>query len=221
MALLTEALTGVAPRLPGLILAQAEGQTGEAAPVAELDLDHAADGAAHAADAAAYGAESSSGMPQLDFSTFPNQIFWLILTILAIYFILSRVALPRIGSVLAERQGTIMNDIAAAEELKLKAQEAEAAYEKALAEARAEANRIAQETRARVQAELDAELAKADAQIRARTAESEAAIAEIRASAVDSVRTVATDVAQDIVAAMGGTADEAEIRAAVAARTGG
>ena len=66
------------------------------------------------------------GMPQLDVSTWPNQIFWLAVTLVAIYFVLTRIALPRIAAVLAERNGTIANDIAAAEELKLKAREAEA-----------------------------------------------------------------------------------------------
>ena len=59
------------------------------------------------------------GMPQLDFSTWPNQIFWLLVTLVVIYLVLSRVALPRIGGVLAERKGTITNDLAAAEELKV------------------------------------------------------------------------------------------------------
>ena len=59
---------------------------------------------------AAHG--SAPGMPQLDFSTFSNQIFWLAVTLVAIYMILSRVALPCIAAVLAERQGTITNDIA-------------------------------------------------------------------------------------------------------------
>ena len=68
-------------------------------------------------------------MPQLDFSHFPNQIFWLVVALVVIYLILSKVALPRIGSILAERQGTITNDIAAAEDLKQKAVEAEAAYD--------------------------------------------------------------------------------------------
>lgn len=55
------------------------------------------------------GAEAGKavGMPQLDISTWPNQIFWLLVTLLAIYLILTRVALPRIGAVLAERRGTI------------------------------------------------------------------------------------------------------------------
>jgi hypothetical protein len=60
--------------------------------------------------------------------------------------------LPRIASVLAERQGTLTNDLAAAEDLKRQAVEAEEAYNKALADARAESQRIAEETRAEIQA---------------------------------------------------------------------
>lgn len=169
----------------------------------------------HAAEA------SGAGMPQLDFSTFPNQIFWLVLTLLAIYFILTRMALPRIGAVLAERAGTVTNDIAAAEDLRNRAKAAEAAYEKALADARSEANRIIAAAKAEMQAELDAELARADAQIAARTADSEKVLAEIRDQAVASVFEVAQATAGEIVAAFGGTADEAAIRAAVDARVKG
>jgi len=161
------------------------------------------------------------GMPQLCFDWWPNQIFWLVLTLVAIYLVLSRIALPRIAAVLAERAGTITNDIAAAEELKLKAREAEATYEKALADARAEAQRIVAETRAEIQEQLDAELAKADAEIAARTAESEKTIAEIQASALDSVKEVAKDVAKDIVTAMGGKGDARSVTAAVTARMKG
>ena len=168
------------------------------------------------------GAEAGgAGMPQLDFSTFPNQIFWLVVTLIVIYLILSRVALPRIGAVLAERQGTITNDIAAAEELKVKAQEAEAAYDKALADARAEANAIVTEAKADIQAELDAEMQKADAEIAAQTAESEKAIAEIQDGAMDAVKAVAKDTAKEIIAAMGGKADAKTITAAVTARMKG
>ena len=67
------------------------------------------------------------GMPQLDFATFPNQIFWLLVTLMVIYVVLANVALPRIGGTLANRKGTIAGDIAAAEELKQKARAAEKA----------------------------------------------------------------------------------------------
>ncbi|MDB4074400.1 F0F1 ATP synthase subunit B' [Ascidiaceihabitans sp.] len=164
---------------------------------------------------------SGPGMPQLDFSTWGNQIFWLVITLVVIYLILSRVALPRIASVLAERQGTITNDIAAAEDLKTKAQEAEAAYDKALIDARAEAGRIVAETKAGIQADLDKAIATADTKIAAKAAEGEKVIAEIRAGALDNVKVVAKDTAKEIVAAMGGKADAKSITAAVTARMKG
>lgn len=167
------------------------------------------------------GEEAATGLPQLDFSTFPNQIFWLVITLVVIYLILSKVALPRIASVLAERQGTITNDIAAAEDLKLQAEEAEKAYEKALADARAEAQRIAAEARAEIQADLDAAMAKADAEIAARSSESESRINEIREGAIEAVKEVANETAKEIVTALGGKADGRSVTSAVTARIKG
>ncbi len=166
-------------------------------------------------------AASAPGMPQLDVTTFSNQIFWLVIALVAIYFVLSRVALPRIAAILAERQGTITNDLAAAEDLKAKAKAAEDAYEKALVDARAEAQKIAADTRTEIQEDLDAAIAKADAEIAAKAAESEKAIAEIRAGAVEAVRDVAKDAAGEIVQLMGGKADAKAVAAAVDARVKG
>jgi F-type H+-transporting ATPase subunit b len=164
---------------------------------------------------------SAIGMPQLCFDWWPNQIFWLVITLVAIFFVLTRVALPRISAVLAERQGTITNDIAAAEDLKRKAEDAEKAYEKALADARAEAQVIAQKARDDIRADLDDAMAKADAEIAAKTAESEKAIEEIRASAMENVEVVAKDTAAAIVVALGGKADDSAIGTAVDRRVKG
>ncbi len=174
-----------------------------------------------ATDTHAAEAVSAPGMPQLDFTNWGNQIFWLLVTLVVIYFVLSRIALPRIAAVLAERQGTITNDIAAAEELKAKAVDAEEAYNKALTDARAEAQRIVAETKAEIQADLDAATAKADAEISAKAAESQKVISDIRAGAVDSIKEVAADTAKDIVAALGGKADAKSVKAAVEARMKG
>jgi F-type H+-transporting ATPase subunit b len=164
---------------------------------------------------------SALGMPQLCADWMPNQIFWLVITLIAIYFVMSRIALPRIGAVLAERSGTITNDIAAAEDLKNKATEAETAYDQALLDARTNAQKIVAEAKAEIQTELDIELQKADAQIAAKTAESEAAIVEIRDSAVKSVTQVAKDTVKELVSAMGGSVDAKTITAAVNARMKG
>jgi F-type H+-transporting ATPase subunit b len=183
----------------------------------------AEEGTEHATEAAHGAAEAahSVGMPQLDFSTWPNQIFWLAVSLVAIYLILTRIALPRIAAVLAERSGTILNDLTAAEELKAKAVEAEKAYNDALATARTEAGKIVAKARAEIQADLDAATAQADAQIAERTAASEVRIAEVRAGAVDSVAEVAREVAADLVAALGGKAAAKDVTAAVTARLKG
>jgi F-type H+-transporting ATPase subunit b len=160
-------------------------------------------------------------MPALCGDWFANQIFWLCVALVVLYFILSRVALPRIAAVLAERQGTITNDIAAAEELKQAAKDAEAAYEKALADARAEANRIADETKAEMQKEVDAAMAEADIEIGKRTEASEARIAEIRDGASAAVAEVARDTAKAVVAALGIEVSDAAVEAAVERRVKG
>lgn len=170
---------------------------------------------------AAGHATEAAGMPQLEFSTFPNQIFWLVVTLVVIYQILSRIALPRIAAVLADRQGTITNDIAAAEQLKAQALSAEEAYNKALAEARAEAQNIVAQAKADIQADLNVAMEKADAEISAKAAESEKAIAAIRAGAMESVETVAKDTAAEIVAALGGKADAKTVAAAVSSQMKG
>ncbi len=173
-------------------------------------------------EAAGQAAEAAApGMPQLDFSTYTNQIFWLLVTLVVIYFILSRIALPRIAAVLAERKGTISNDIATAEDLKAKAGEAEEAYNQALADARTEANRIVAETKAEIKDELDAAMQEADAEIAAKTAEGEKKIAEIQAHATESVKEVAKETAKEVVAAMGAKADARTVTAAVNARLKG
>lgn len=179
------------------------------------------DGLADATGLAMHEPEAASGLPQLDFSHFGNQIFWLVVALVAIYLILSRVALPRIGAILAERQGTITNDIAVAEDLKAKALKAEDAYEKALADARSQAQTIVAETRAEIQIELDEAMKKADTEIAARTAESEKAIADIRAGALEAVQTVATDTAEALVTAMGSKPDGATLKTAVENRMKG
>ena len=171
------------------------------------------------AHAAAEAAEQ--GMPQLNFATWPNQIFWLVVAMVIIWFVLAKVALPRIGAALAERKGTIGRDLAAAEELKSKAKAAETAYTAALEKARVEAARIVAEAKAEIQKDLDAATAKADAEIAAKAAESERRIAEIRAGAVASVTEVAREAASEIVAALGGKADMAAVTAAVAERMKG
>ena len=198
--------------------------TGADAATHAVTTTHAADAAVtHAADAghAAAAASHATGMPQLDPTTFANQIFWLVLTLLLIWWVLSRIALPRIGGVLADRQNAISGDLGAAEEFKRKARDAEAAYDRALAEARGEAQGIVAQQKAAMQAQIDQAIAHADADIAARTGESETRIGQIRASSIADAGTVAREVTAELVRSFGGTVDEAAIAAAVNRRLEG
>lgn len=171
---------------------------------------------------AEHAAEASVGMPQLDFSTFPNQIFWLVVSIVVLYFIVAKVALPRIGSVIEDRHNAVANDIEQAADFKRKAEDAEAAYNAALTEARAQAMAIAGEAKAEIKADVNAAIAKADAEIAAKSAESSVRIDEIRASALKSIEEVAGVAATDIVAAiMPSATDDKALKAAIAARLKG
>lgn len=163
----------------------------------------------------------AAGLPQLMTETWGSQIPWLIITLAVLFYILNKIALPRIGGVIEERHDAIEDDLDRAAEFKRLAQEAEANYEQALADARAQAQAIAAKTREEIQAQVAVETAKADAKIAERAAESETRITEIRASALASIETVAADVAEAMLTAIAPeTADAEAVKAGVAARLG-
>ncbi len=138
-------------------------------------------------------------MPQLDPATFAPQLIWLAITFIALYVILSRVALPRIGSVITEREDRVAADLAEAKWLKEKTDAAITAYEQALAEARGRAHGIANQTRNDLAAKLAAEKAAAEHETAAKTAKAEAAVQEIRQKSFDEIERIATETAQALV----------------------
>lgn len=161
--------------------------------------------------------DGKGGMPQLDFSSYPSQIFWLVVSLVVLFFFMKAIALPRIAGGIEERADAIEDDLDRAAEFRKKAEEAEAAYEQALADARAKAQEIAQATRDDIQKDVDAAVAKADAEITARAAEGEKRIGEIRASALQAVEDVANETAEAVIGAVApDMADAKAVKAAVA-----
>lgn len=160
-------------------------------------------------------------MPQFDASTFVSQLVWLTLTFGALYFILSRMVLPKIATILESRRDRIASDLDEAETLKRQTDEAIAAYEQALAEARDKASTIARETRESVNAEIEAERHKAEAEANAKLATAEEAISKARGAAMAEIDGVATEVAEDLVKSLiGGRVGKAELTKAVQAALG-
>ncbi len=157
-------------------------------------------------------------MPQLNPLDWAPQLIWLVITFGVLYLLMKWVALPKIGSVIEMRQGRIAGDLADADKLRRETQEAIAAYEQALAEAKARAHGIAQEARNRLKDEVAAERAALDRDLSAKSAEAEAQIHQAKVSALKEVNAVASDTAAEIVRRLIGIAPtKPEVSAAVAA----
>ncbi|GGY50138.1 hypothetical protein GCM10007148_18640 [Parvularcula lutaonensis] len=167
--------------------------------------------------------EAEGGLPQLNTETYASQVFWLLLAFIVLYVLMSRVFLPPIGNIIEERRQRIADDFDKAAEFKRQAEEAEAAYKQALADARARASRIAQETRDQIDAEIKAMQAETDSKLEAEIAAAEARIAETSAKAAEAVREAARETTRAIVMALideqpSDDAIDAAIRAAGGAR---
>jgi len=132
-------------------------------------------------------------MPQLDFADYAPQLVWLAITFGVMYWLMARVALPRIATVIEERRDRIANDLAQAEQLRRETDDAIAAYEKALADAKARANTIAQETRDRLNEELAQERQQKEAEINERLERAEQEIANTKQQALAHVEEIARD----------------------------
>jgi F-type H+-transporting ATPase subunit b len=165
--------------------------------------------------------EGGGAFPPLDSSTFPSQLFWLVIFFAALYLLMSRFILPRLGAILGARKSTIDGDLSRAQVLKDETEAAVKAYEKALADARANANAIAQDTRARVTAEIDGEQEAHDATLGKKIKDAEAKIAKLKATALASVEDIAAESAAEIVTALTGTkTTKAAVAKAIAAVKG-
>jgi F-type H+-transporting ATPase subunit b len=144
--------------------------------------------------------------PPFQTENFPSQLVWLALTFVLLYVLMAKVALPRIGSILAERSKRIGDDLAAAQRFKEQSDTANAAYEKALADARARAQAIANSTREKQAAAAEETNKRLEQQLHERLAAAEQSIAATRAAAMNNVGTIAGDTASAIVERLIGTA---------------
>ena len=155
---------------------------------------------------AAHGAEAASeaGLPQLDPSYFPGQLFWLVIFFTLLYLLLSRVFLPRLGGVIETRAKKIKGDIDSAVQANAQAQTALGAYDSAIASARANARGRMDEARAEAADMRTKQSAEAEAVLSERLNAAEQRLATQRAQGFAAAREAADDVARDIVAKLTG-----------------
>jgi F-type H+-transporting ATPase subunit b len=154
--------------------------------------------------AATTEAPHQGGFPPFDTTTFPSQLFWLVVTFAFLFTVLWKVAGPRINSAITQRRRAINGAIAGANAARSDAEAAEAAYRTALAGARARASALAEENRQAMNAEIAKAKAEADARAAAAMAEADARIAATRDAAKANVSIAARDAAIAIVARLTG-----------------
>lgn len=141
----------------------------------------------------------STSFPPFQSRHFPSQLLWLALTFVLLYLLMSRIALPRISAILAERSKRIADDLAAAQRFKEQSEAAGAAYQKMLAEAHSRAQGIANETREQQAAEAERTNKRLEAQLHERLAAAERSIAAKRAAAMRNVGGIAAETTAAIV----------------------
>lgn len=151
--------------------------------------------------------------PPFNAETFASQIIWLVIGFVILYAVMSRVALPRVASIIQKRREHIANDLAEAERARAESEAAIASYEKALADARARAQAIANDTRERYAAETEANRKALEQRLNAQLAQAEKEIAATKISAMSNVQSIATDAASAIVQQLTGAAPSAEAAA--------
>lgn len=167
------------------------------------------------------GKKEPAGFPPFKTETFPSQFFWLAITFAFLFVVLWRLATPRIASTISARRNQINDDLAVAQKHRGDAEAASAAYQTALAGARARATALADNNRKSVVAEIDKQKADADARANADIAKAELRINAMRDEARDHVSNAARDAAIDIVAHLTGeTVSADDATAAVRAATG-
>ena len=160
-------------------------------------------------------------MPQLDPSTFGSQLFWLAVSFVTLYVVLSVLVLPRIGATMAKRSDQLDGDLAEAEALRAKAEAALEAYEEALAQARTKALVVAQNMRAEVQAETARQKAELDAKLAEEAAAADSRLAATREAALAGLRDAAKDIVGEVMLSIGvDQADDKSVEAALDTASG-
>jgi F-type H+-transporting ATPase subunit b len=139
------------------------------------------------------------GFPPFQSNTYASQLVWLAIAFVLLFVLMSKWALPRVGSVIENRQNKIDGDIAEAGKLKEQSDAAVAAYEKALADARANAQAIANETRDKQAAEAETRRKALEDELNVKLTDAEKTIATTKQAAMSNVRGIAEDAARAIV----------------------
>lgn len=149
---------------------------------------------------------AGGAFPPFNTATFSGQIFWLFVTFGALYLLMSRIALPRVGEIIEERKGVIETALKAAHQAQKGAEEAAIAHEQSLAAAKANAQAIALEARAKSGKEIETARQAVEKDLSTKMIAAEARITETRARAMDNVGGIAEEAVGAIIEQLTGKA---------------
>ena len=144
------------------------------------------------------------GLPQLDLTTWPSQLFWLVVLFGAGYLVMAKVVTPRIGSVLEERRKTLDGDLEKARNASAEAAKLRAGYESDLENARSAAEVYAKQAAAEAAKRAYDADAKITQKLANKVSKAEAKLSEAKISAMDNLNEVAADAAVNTIAALTG-----------------
>jgi len=134
-------------------------------------------------------------MPQLDFSTFLPQIFWLFISLSFLYIILSRYALPRVSDVIEERKDIIAQDIDSAKEYSLESEKATEELNLKLTEAKASSQNFINKSLQDIKEDNEIKKGNFIKEINNEISEAEGAIKEKKENALDEISTISESLA--------------------------
>lgn len=156
------------------------------------------DGQAHEA-AGHHGDEhGSTGMPQLDPTTYPSQIFWLIVTFFVLYFFVSKTILPAIAGVKDEREIRIEDDLRNAKSMKEEADDVMHSYKEELEKAHSKAREYSYLEAQALENEVQTQLDDSTQKLNARLEKASQEIASSKSQAMDEVNKIAHDLCDEI-----------------------
>ena len=138
-------------------------------------------------------------MPQLDFTTFIPQLFWLFLSLSFLYFILSRIALPRISDVIEERNDTITDDLDEAKSLSIEAEKVVNELKSKLEDARSSSQKTLMDERQKNLDKISSERKKFEETISKEISSSEEKINKGKSEALKEASDLAVDIAEEII----------------------
>ena len=134
-------------------------------------------------------------MPQLDFSTFVPQIFWLFISLSFLYIVLSRYALPRVSDVIEERKDIIAQDIDSAKEYSEESEKAIEELNLKLSEAKASSQDLINKSLQDIKEDNEIKKSSLIKEINNEILESESKIKEKKETALDEISSISESLA--------------------------